>query len=148
MAYYALINSDNIVVQVITGVDENEIQTDLDGTQVGGSTEAWEKFYENLPQFTGLYCKRTSYNTDGGVHINNGTPFRGNFAGIGYTYHSDFDVFIPPQPFPSWKLSYVTYKWKPPIQPPAKVEGRSWKWSELNKEWVELEIPEQEDIIN
>jgi hypothetical protein len=42
MAHYALINSDNIVVQVITGVDENVIQTDVDGTQVGGTTEAWE----------------------------------------------------------------------------------------------------------
>ena len=89
-----------------------------------------------MPHFAGLYCKRTSYNTDGGVHINNGTPFRGNFAGIGYKYHSDFDVFIPPTPFPSWKLSYVTYKWKPPVPRPTNVDGSVWKWSEINKEWV------------
>jgi len=141
MAYYALINKDNIVVQVITGVDENEIQTDLDGTQVGGSTEAWEKFYESQPQFAGLICKRTSYNTNGNIHETGGTPFRGNFAGIGYTYHQDFDVFIPPQPFSSWKLSYVTYKWKPPVPRPTSIEGCVWKWSELNKEWVKIEVP-------
>jgi hypothetical protein len=140
MAYYALINKDDIVVNVITGIDENEIQTDLDGTQVGGSTEAWEKFYESLPHFDGLYCKRTSYNTNGGIHENGGTPFRGNFAGIGYKYHLDFDVFIPPQPFPSWKLSYVTYKWKPPVPRPASIDGHIWKWSELNKEWILVEV--------
>jgi hypothetical protein len=73
MAHYALINSDNIVVQVITGVDENVIQTDVDGTQVGGTTEAWEQFYASQPQFAGLTCKRTSYNGN----------IRANYAGEG-----------------------------------------------------------------
>ena len=150
MAHYALINSNNIVVQVITGVDENIIQTDLDDTQIGGTTEAWEKFYAAQPQFAGLTCKRTSYNTDGGIHENGGTPFRGNFAGIGYKYHEDFDVFIPPQPYPSWKLSYVTYKWKPPVSRPASIEGFIWKWSEANKEWIKIEVnnaqPENSEI--
>jgi len=131
MAHYALINSDNIVVQVITGVDENVIQTDLDETQVGGSTEAWEKFYESLPHFAGLTCKRTSYNGN----------IRANYAGIGYKYDPVFDVFIAPQPFPSWKLNYTTYQWEAPVAKPEEVEGFVFKWSEYNKEWIKVTIP-------
>lgn len=130
MAHYALINSDNIVVQVITGVDENIIQTDLDGTQVGGSTLAWEQFYSSRPEFAGLKCKRTSYNNN----------IRGKFAGIGDTYDATFDVFIEPKPFPSWKLNYTTFLWEAPIPMPDIVEGYWWVWSETNKEWVKVAI--------
>ena len=131
MAHYALINSDNIVVNVITGVDENIIQTDLDGTQVGGTSEAWETFYASLPWFEGLTCKRTSYNAN----------IRGNYAGVGYRYDQDFDVFIPLQPFPSWKLNYATYRWEAPVVKPEDVDGFIWRWSEINKEWIKVAIP-------
>jgi hypothetical protein len=134
MAHYALINSDNIVVQVITGVDENIIQTDLDGTQVGGSSEAWEQFYASQPQFAGLTCKRTSYNGN----------IRANYAGIGYRYDSDFNVFIPPQPYQSWKLNYSTFCWEPPVSRPEDTETYLWKWSEINKEWIQVALPPQE----
>jgi hypothetical protein len=140
MAYYALINSDNVVVKVITGVDENLTQTDLDGTQVGGSTDAWEQFYASLPWHEGLYCRRTSYNTFAGEHSNNGIAFRGNFAGIGHTYDKDFDVFIPQKPFPSWKLNYTTFQWEAPIPMPEIIEGFDWRWSEINQEWIQVEI--------
>lgn len=140
MAYYAFINNENIVVNVITGVDENLTQTDLDGTEVGGSEHSWEIFYENLPQFAGLKCLRTSYNTMGGVHTEGGTAYRGNFAGIGYKYDSDFNVFIAPQPYPSWKLNYTTYQWEAPVAKPDNIEGYIWKWSEINKEWIQLAI--------
>ena len=117
MAHYAFINSDNVVVQIIAGVDENETQTDLNGLQVGGSTEAWENFYEKQSWHAGLVCKRTSYNTQyvydyqyddsvppnvisativGSEHTQGGTPFRGTYAGIGYTYDSGRDIFVPP----------------------------------------------------
>lgn len=135
MAHYALIDSNNIVVQVITGVDENIIQTDLDGTQVGGSTEAWEKFYESRPEFEGLTCRRTSYNGN----------IRGHYAGIGSTYYSEFDVFIPPCIYPSWKLDYTTFEWKAPIPKPEDVEGYIWRWSEINKEWVKLPLKDIEN---
>ena len=128
MAHYALINSENIVVQVITGVDENVIQTDVDGTQVGGTSAAWEQFYASRPWFEGLTCKRTSYNGN----------IRANFASVGYRYDEQFDVFIPIQPFPSWKLDYTTYKWVPPIPMPEESEGVMYKWSEINKEWIEV----------
>ena len=91
MAHYAFLDSNNVVVKVITGVDETVTQTDLDGTVVGGSTEAWEQFYENQPWHSGLTCKRTSYNGN----------FRGVYAGIGYTYDPVNDVFVaPPAPEP------------------------------------------------
>ena len=132
MAHYALINKDNIVVNVITGVDENIIQTDLDGTQVGGSSDAWEQFYASLPWFEGLTCKRTSYNGN----------IRANYAGIGYKYYEDFDVFIAPQPYPSWKLNYTTFQWEAPVPMPEETEEYFWKWSEYNKEWIKILIPQ------
>jgi len=132
MAHYALINSDNIVVQVIAGVDENTIQTDLDGTQVGGTSKAWEDFYASRPWFAGLTCKRTSYNKS----------IRVNFAGVGGRYEPNFDVFIPIQPYPSWKLNYTTYQWEAPVAKPNHVEGYFWKWSEINKEWIQVDLPE------
>ena len=131
MAHYALINSDNIVVQVITGVDEDVIQTDVDGTQVGGSTEAWEKFYSSRPWFADLKCKRTSYNGN----------IRANFARIGGKYDPDFDVFISPPSFPSWKLNYTTFQWEAPIAKPDSIEGHDWIWSEINKEWIQIQLP-------
>jgi hypothetical protein len=85
MAHYAFIGYDNKVVKVIVGVDETVTQLD-NGVEVGGSTEAWEQFYQNQPQHLGLLCKRTSYN---------GT-IRGIYAGVGYTYDADADEFVAP----------------------------------------------------
>ena len=85
MAHYAFIDSNNVVVKVLTGVNETVTQDD-NGTLVGGSTEAWEQFYQNQEWHTGLTCKRTSY------HGN----IRGKFAGIGDTYDADLDEFVPP----------------------------------------------------
>ena len=128
MAHYAFIDSSNTVVHVITGVNENEIQTDIDGSQVGGTSEAWEEFYASRPEFAGLTCKRTSYNGN----------IRANFAGIGYKYDPNFDVFISPQPFPSWRLNHTSYQWEAPIATPDWIEGYMWKWSEYNQEWVSV----------
>jgi len=125
MAHYAFLDKNNIVTEVITGVDETELIDGLD-------PEIW---YGN---FRGQVCKRTSYNTVGNVHQNNGTPFRGNYAGIGFKYDKDFDVFIPEQPYPSWKLDYTTYAWHAPIAEPAYEEGYRWVWSEVNKEWIKV----------
>ena len=124
MAHYALIDSQNIVTQVITGVDENIIQTDLDGTLVGGSSEAWEEFYQSLPWFVGLYCKRTSYNG----------KIRKRYAGIGYFYDEANDVFIAPKPFASWILDH-NFDWQAPKQKPT---GRDWEWDEAKGDWVSV----------
>ena len=88
MAHYAFIDSNNIVVKVITGVDETITQLD-NGVEVGGSTEAWEQFYENQSWHSGLTCKRTSYNAK-----TNG--YRGVYASIGFTYDPVSDVFVAP----------------------------------------------------
>jgi hypothetical protein len=121
MAHYAFIDSNNIVVKVLTGVDETVTQLDADGTEVGGSTEAWEQFYENQPWHLGLTCKRTSYNGN----------IRKQFAGIGYTFDADDDVFVAPQPYGSWTLD-ENHDWQPPT---PKPEG-DYYWSEEDLEWV------------
>lgn len=126
MAYYAFLDENNVVTEVITGIDETEL---IEGLE----PEIW---YGN---FRGQECKRTSYNTAGGVHTSGGTPFRGNFAGLGFKYDKDFDVFIPPQPFPSWLLDYTTFSWKAPVAMPEAAANHKWRWSEINKEWIELE---------
>jgi hypothetical protein len=101
MAHYALIDENNIVVNVITGVDENIIQTDIDGTQIGGSTEAWETFYSSLPWFQGLICKRTSYNA----------RIRKNYAGVGFSYDLERDAFIAPKPLEAIGFNEETCQW-------------------------------------
>tara|TARA_R100001463_G_scaffold50256_1_gene100351 strand:+ start:87 stop:473 length:387 start_codon:yes stop_codon:yes gene_type:complete len=113
MAHYAFLDDNNIVTQVITGKDE------------GGDTN-WEEYYETLHSQT---CKRTSYNTIANTHTNEGTPFRGNYAGVGYTYDTDNDVFYEPQPYASWTISEETnWLWTSPV--PYPDDGNAYKWNE------------------
>ena len=90
MAHYAFLDSNNLVTEVIVGKDEDE----------GGID--WEQHYG---EFRGQVCKRTSYNTQNGVHILGGTPFRMNYAAIGYTFREDINspegAFIPPEIIPN-----------------------------------------------
>jgi hypothetical protein len=122
MAHYAFLDEDNLVTEVIKGVDEDVIQTDIDETEVGGSSEAWETWYGNL---RGQTCKRTSYNGN----------IRKNFAGIGYTYDSARDAFISPKPFPSWTLNEDTCGWDAPVARPSN--DKSWAWDEASQQWTE-----------
>lgn len=115
MAHYAFIDTDGVVVSVIVGNDE-------------GGTD-WEAYYSGR---AGMACKRTSYNTRGGVHAAGGTPFRKNYAGIGYTYDAARDAFIPPRPFPSWTLNETSCTWEAPVTRP---EG-SVQWDEQTQSWV------------
>ena len=125
MAHYAFLDKNNIVTEVIAGVDETELIE-------GKTPEQW------YGEFRGQSCKRTSYNTKGNTHIDGGVAFRGNYAGIGYKYDQDFDAFIPPQPLPSWKLNYTTFLWEPPTPSPEIQEGFDWVWSEPNIEWIKV----------
>ena len=79
---------------------------------------------------------QTSYNTHGGVHANGGTPLRKNFAGIGYTYDSQRDAFISPQPYPSWTLVEETCQWTAPVAMPT--DGKKYTWNEATLAWVEM----------
>ena len=76
---------------------------------------------------------QTSYNTIENQHTLGGTPLRGNYAGIGYTYDLVNDVFIPPSPFPSWVLNNA-YLWEAPV--PAPQDGKKYGWDETTQSWV------------
>jgi hypothetical protein len=117
MAHYAFLDSNNIVTEVIVGIDETELIEDKD-------PETW---YGN---FRGQVCKRTSYNGN----------YRKNYAGIGYAYDAELDAFIAPKPFESWVLDEDTATWEAPV---AKPEG-NYAWDEATISWKpvpEAEIP-------
>jgi hypothetical protein len=78
---------------------------------------------------------QTSYNTHGGQHPE-GRPLRGNYAGIGFTYDSQNDVFYAPQPYPSWVLDQTTWLWGAPTPMPA--DGKPYRWDETTTSWVEI----------
>ena len=80
---------------------------------------------------------QTSYNTRGGVHLNGGTPLRGNFAGIGYTYDRTNDVFYEPKPYASWTLNQTTWTWDAPTAYPN--DDKKYKWNESTTSWVVIE---------
>jgi hypothetical protein len=111
MAHYAYLDENNIVVAVTVGKDETEL---IDGLDT-------ETYYAQGIEYK---VKRTSYNN----------RIRKQYAGIGYKYDENADVFISPQPFPSWSLN-DNYDWQPPTPRP---EGR-WSWNEETLSWVELE---------
>jgi hypothetical protein len=124
MGHYALLDENNIVVNVITGRDEHEV---IDGI------DDWEKYYS---EFTGYKVKRTSYNTTAGTHTSGGTPFRKNYAAIGGYYDENLDAFIHPKNFPSWVLDEETCLWEPPTPQPT---DRSTWWDEENQVWADFE---------
>jgi hypothetical protein len=76
---------------------------------------------------------QTSYNTHGNKHPNN-TPLRGNFAGLGYTYDYENDVFYASQPFPSWTLNQSTWLWEAPT--PCPSDNKFYRWDESTKTWA------------
>ena len=110
MDYYAFLDENDIVTQVIAGKDENELIDDL-------TPEEW---YAN---FTGQRCVRTSINND----------IRKQYAGVGYTYDETDDVFITPQPYPTWVLD-ENHDWQAPV--PYPNDGESYVWDEDIEDWV------------
>lgn len=127
MAHYAFLDENNIVTEVIVGKDENEDNID------------WEQWYG---EFRGQPCKRTSYNSGGGVHYgpdgpDGGIAFRKNYAGIGFTYNAGLDAFIPPKPYPSWVLNTQTCHWDPPN--PYPDDGKYYRWNEDTQSWLLVE---------
>ena len=113
MAHYAFLNADNVVTEVITGINETELIEGL-------LPETW---YGN---FRGQVCKRTSYNNN----------IRYNYAGIGYAYDAARDAFIAPQPYASWVLDEATCRWGAPVAMPS--EGL-WMWDEATVSWVAVQ---------
>ena len=118
MAHWAEIDEDNIVTRVLVVADDKE-----DG----------QTFLANELGLGGTWY-RTSYNTIAGEHRNGGTPFRKNYAGIGFTYDATRDAFIPPKPFASWTLNEETCNWDAPT--PMPTDGKLYSWSEETTSWV------------
>jgi hypothetical protein len=119
MAHYAFLDNNNIVTEVITGIDETELIEGLD-------TETW---YGN---FRGQVCKRTSYNGN----------IRKNYAGIGFTYDFQRDAFIPPKPYDSWLLEEATCQWSCPV--PYPTDGFTYSWNEAELTWELVDFSESD----
>jgi hypothetical protein len=113
MAHYAFIDENNIVTEVIVGIDETETIDGLD-------TETW------YGDFRKQKCIRTSYNGN----------IRGVYAAVGYSYDDEEDIFIVPQPFASWTRNGSF--WEAPIQEPD--DEKFYIWNEELGNWVEAEI--------
>lgn len=114
MAHYAFLDENNIVTEVIVGIDETELIEGL-------SPEEW---YGN---FRGQRCVRTSYNGN----------IRFNYASIGYLYNSIKDAFIAPKPYDSWLLDEDTCRWQAPTSMP--IDDKSYRWNEATTSWVEIQ---------
>jgi hypothetical protein len=114
MAHYAKVEN-TLVTQVIVA-----------------EAEFFDTFVDDSP---GEWIQ-TSYNTHGGVHSDGGIALRKNYAGIGYTYDSTRDAFIPPQPFPSWTLNEDTCQWEAPVAYPD--DDKMYNWDESTTNWKEV----------
>ena len=121
MAHFAKLGTGNIIERV--EVVSNNIAT---------TEQAGVEFLQNLYKDISAW-KQTSYNTRGGEHIMGGTPFRKNYAGIGYIYNQTKDAFIPPKPFNSWILNETTCLWEAPVAYPD--DGERYTWNESTTTW-------------
>ena len=113
MSHFAQIDENNIVTRVLV------IEQDVVDTGLFGEPSSFVQ---------------TSYNTHGGVHKLGGTPLRKNYAGIGYTYDSVRNAFIPPKPFNSWVLNEDTCFWESSIAMPT--DGKDYNWDEDTLSWI------------
>jgi len=120
MSHFAKLDENNIVTFVTVGRQED------DGLEA------------ELSERTGDIYKQTSYNTQGGVHSLGGTPFRKNYAGIGYTYDAERDAFISPKPYESWLLVEETCQWEAPV--PYPDDGLIYSWNEELTDWEATEF--------
>ena len=121
MAHFAKLGVGNVVEKV------HVVSNDVATTEQAG-IDFLNKLYNTRDVF-----KQTSYNTIGGVHKLGGTPFRKNYAGVGYNYDQTRDAFIPPKPFASWTLNEETCVWDPPVVRPD--DGQRYSWNETTQQW-------------
>lgn len=115
MSHFAEIDENNIVLRVLVG-DNN----------LPDEGKSW--FENNL----GGTWVQTSYNAN----------FRARYAGIGYSYDPERDVFIAPQPFPSWVLNEETTEWEAPTPMPVE-KGKFFTWDEDTVSWESHDIPQE-----
>ena len=129
MAHFAQLDENNIVIQVIVVADSDLYDRDARKSREEGGIKFCKKLLGEDTRWV-----QTSYNCN----------FRGNYAGIGYSYDEGLDLFLPPKPYPSWVVNTETAQWEAPIaQPPVKMKK---VWIEEEKVWAE--VPEQEFVWN
>lgn len=116
MAHFAQIDENNIVINVLSVPDEEQ-------------NRGQEYLNENLG--LGGRWIQTSYNN----------RVRKNFAGIGYTYNEELDIFLPTSPFPSWKINPSLGAWEAPIERPEEINGSALIWDEENQLWRRENLP-------
>jgi|TARA_R110000824_G_scaffold226366_1_gene414157 hypothetical protein len=144
MAHFAKINSNNEVLTV--NVVGNENLHDANGVEVESVGQAYLEKHNNWPAAMWI---QTSYNTSGGTHKNGGTPLRGNYAGIGYTWDSENNIFWTIKPYASWVKHIASASWKSPIGDAPELtaqnitDGAFYIWDESNQSW-DLAGPLQE----
>ena len=124
MAHFAKLGLENKVLAI------HRVHNNIATTEQAGVD-----FLNNLHKTNDVW-KQTSYNTQGGVHKLDRTPFRKNYAGVGYTYDETRDAFIPPQRFNSWTLNEDTCQWEAPVAYPD--DDKPYEWNEETQAWEEI----------
>jgi hypothetical protein len=138
MAHFAKISENNEVLQVLTL--DNKDALNADGVEDESVAQQYLEKHNNWPAQMWI---QTSYNTSGGTHKDGGTPLRGNYAGIGYTWDEDNNIFYDKKPFASWVLDIPTATWHSPIgDPPTdgltdeeKAAETYYVWNEDGPSW-------------
>jgi hypothetical protein len=121
MAHFAKLDENNKVITINVVSNDALDPNNEEASGIAFLTE-WSGGYSNW--------KQTSYNA----------TIRKNYAVVDGYYDQEFDAFIDPQPYPSWKLNYTTYQWEAPVVKPEDTEEYFYRWSEVNKEWIQIAI--------
>jgi hypothetical protein len=142
MAHFAKIGLNGKVLQVLTLNNSDMLNADgVEDETVG------QQYLETHNNWTAQMWIQTSYNTYNNQHRNGGTPFRGNYAGIGYTWDEDNEMFFPKKPYASWVKHIKSASWKSPIgdapeltdaqitENTNKTHNWSYNWNEENQSW-------------
>ena len=144
MAHFAKIGMNGKVIQVLTM--DNEEMKDANGNEIEANGQQWLETHNNWPAQMWI---QTSYNTSQNKHSSgdDSKAFRGNYAGIGYTWDEDTQIFWPKKPFPSWVKNTTTAAWDSPIgaAPALTAEQQSqneagtnhwaYVWNESGQSW-------------
>ena len=143
MAHFAKLGANGKVIQVLTM--DNDKMLNADGVEDETVGQQWLETHNNWPAQMWI---QTSYNTRNNTHNSgdNSKAFRGNYAGIGYTWDEDNQIFWPPKPYASFVKNTTTAQWDPPVaQPDLTAEQQSqneadthmwnYKWNEDNQSW-------------
>ena len=142
MAHFAKLGANGKVIQVLTL--NNSDMHNADGVEDESVGQQYLETHNNWPAQMWI---QTSYNTSGGQHNNGGTPLRGNYAGIGYTWDEDDQIFWPKKPYASWVKNTTTANWQSPIgdAPALTAEQESqntagthswfYEWNESGQSW-------------